>query len=106
MIGEGQDGRVEGYVFIFSCENSKIQLAAEQPSTECCIPPKRDTPHPRAKRSPSKKVGGAKSPLDSNPIPTRDAQRAQTKHQDPETASPPDTEPDLCLSLLLWGRIP
>ena len=24
MIGEGQDGRVEGCVFIFSCENSKI----------------------------------------------------------------------------------
>ena len=50
MIGEGQDGRVEGCVFIFSCENSKIQLAVEQPSTECCIPPKRDTPHPRAQQ--------------------------------------------------------
>ena len=29
---------------------SKLQLAAEQPSTEeCLIPPKNDTPHPRAK---------------------------------------------------------
>ena len=30
------------------------------------------------RRSPSKMVGGAKSHLDSNPIPSRDAQRAQT----------------------------
>ena len=30
------------------------------------------------RRSPSKMVGGAKSHLESNPIPTRDAQRAQT----------------------------
>ena len=29
-------------------------------------------------RSPSKTEGGAKSPLESNPIPARDAQRAQT----------------------------
>ena len=34
-------------------ENSKIQLAAEQPSTgECWIPPKKDTPRPRAKEKP------------------------------------------------------
>ena len=31
------------------------------------------------RRSPSKMVGGAKSHLESNPIPARDAQRAQTK---------------------------
>ena len=32
---------------------SKLQLAAEQPSTgECWIPPKKDTPHPRAKEKP------------------------------------------------------
>ena len=39
-------------------------------------------------RSPSKMVGGAKSHLELNPIPARDAWRAQTKtcaHQDPET---------------------
>ena len=39
-------------------------------------------------RSPSKMVGGAKSCLELNPIPARDAWRAQTKtsvHQDPET---------------------
>ena len=32
----------------------------------------------RQRRRPSKTVGGAKSCLESNPIPTRDAQRAQT----------------------------
>ena len=33
----------------------KLQLAAEQPSTgKCWIPPKKDTPHPRAKEKPQK----------------------------------------------------
>ena len=39
------------------------------------------------RRSPNKMVGGVKLHLDSNPIPTRDTQKAQTKlcaHQDPE----------------------
>ena len=33
---------------------------------------------PGQRRNPSKKVGGAKSHLESNPIPVRDAQRTQT----------------------------
>ena len=45
-------------------------------------------PHIQGQRkSPSKMVGGVKSHLESNPIPARDAWRAQTKpcaHQDPE----------------------
>ena len=52
------------------------------------------------RRSPNKMVGGVKLTLESNPIPTRDAQRAQTKpcvHQDPGT--PQETEPDLPLSV-------
>ena len=39
------------------------------------------------RRSPNKTVGGVKSHLESNPIPARNAWRAQTKlyvHQDPE----------------------
>ena len=33
----------------------KLQLPAEQPSTgECWIPPKKDTPYPRAKEKPPK----------------------------------------------------
>ena len=59
----------------------KLQLTAEQPSTgECWIPPKKKIPHFQGqRRSPNKMVGGMKSHLESNPIPTRDTQRAQTK---------------------------
>ena len=42
------------------------------------------------RRSPSKMVGGAKSHLESNPIPTRDAWRAQTKSCAPQAPSPCD----------------
>ena len=38
-----------------------------------------EIPHVQGqRRSPSKMVGGVKSCLESNPIPARDAQRAQT----------------------------
>ena len=48
-----EDGGVEGCALIFSCKNSKLQLAAEQPSTgECWIPPEKDTSHPKAKEKP------------------------------------------------------
>ena len=57
----------------------KSQLTAEQPLTEeCWIAPKKDTPHPRAKEKPQQDSRGAKPQLESNPIPARDAQRAQT----------------------------
>ena len=59
----------------------KLQLATEQPLTgECWIPSKKDTPRPRANEKPQKMVGGAKLHFESNPIPAREAQRAQTKH--------------------------
>ena len=52
-----QDGGVGGRAVI-SCENSKLQLSAEQPLTgECWIPPKKDAPHPRAKEKPQKDGG-------------------------------------------------
>ena len=79
----------------------KLQLAAEQPSTgECWISPKK-IPHVQwQRRRTNKMVGGAKSYLESNPIPRRYAWRAQTRpcvHQDLET--PQETEPDLPLSV-------
>ena len=53
---------------------------AVQPWTgECWIPPKKDTPHPRAKENPNKMVGRVKSYLDSKPMIARDARKAQTK---------------------------
>ena len=85
-----QDGRVvEGHALIFSCKSSKITTLSKQPSTgECWIPPRKDTPRPGQRRSPSKTVRGAKSHLESNSIPARDDRRVQTKpcvHQDPDT---------------------
>ena len=56
------------------------------------------------RRSPSKMVGGAKSCLESNPIPARDTLRAQMKpsaHQDPGNTQ--ETEPELCLSVSCKG---
>ena len=56
----------------------KSQVNAEQPLTgECWIPPKKDTPCPRAKESHIKVLGGAKSCL--NLKPAGDTQRDQTK---------------------------
>ena len=64
-----------------AARTQKLQLTAEQPSTgECWIPPKKRIPHLQGqRRSLNKIVGEAKLCLESNPIPARDAQRAQTK---------------------------
>ena len=75
-----------------------LQLAAEQPSKNVGSHQK-DTQCPRAKEKPQEDGRRGKIMLESNPIPTRDTWRAQTKpcvHQDPET--PTETEPDLPLS--------
>ena len=45
------------------------------------------TPRPRAEK-PSKTVGGVKSQLESNSVPAREAQRAQTKLMHPRTQGP------------------
>ena len=83
----------------------KLQLAPEQPSTgKCWIPPKKMPRIQEQRRSPRKMVGGEKSCLQSNPIPTRDTQRAQTKpwaHQDTETE--PD-QPLKCLNVSCRGK--
>jgi hypothetical protein len=59
----------------------KLQLTVEQPSDgECWIPPKKKIPHIQGqKKTPIKMVEGEKSRLESNPIPTRDTQRAEKK---------------------------
>ena len=85
----------------FPVRTPKLELAAEQLSTgEYWIPPKKEPCVQVQRRSPNKMVGGAKSCLESNAIPTRDAQRAQTKpcaHQDPET---PQRLSQTCLKCL------
>ena len=48
-------------------------------------------------------VGGAKSCLESNFIPARDAQRAQTNLVAPRPRDPTETETELCLSVSCGG---
>ena len=62
--------------------------------------------------SPSKMLGGVKSLLESNPLPTRDAQRVETKrvctgNQEKGTETPEVIDPDLPMSVqespgMLW----
>ena len=57
-------------------------------------------PHTQGqRRSPRKKVGGAKSHLESNPIPTRDTQTNKTC----SPGDPTETETELCLSVSCIG---
>ena len=56
------------------------------------------------RRTPSKMVGGAKSCLESTPIPARNAQRAQTKLVHTRTQNPTETETELCLSVSCGGK--
>ena len=64
-------------------------------------PTKKKIPHIQGQRgSPNKTVGGPKSRLEPNPMPARDALRAQIKpcaHQDPGASQ--ETEPDQPLSV-------
>ena len=48
-------------------------------------------------------VGGVNSHLESNPIPARDAQRAQTNFVCTRTQGPTKTETELCLSVCCRG---
>ena len=50
-----------------------------------------EIPHVQGQRSPSKMVGGANSRLESNPIPGRDAQRAQINLVCARTRDPAET---------------
>ena len=63
-----------------------------------------EIPHVQGqRRSPSKMVGGAKLHLESNSIPVRDAQRAQTTLCTPGPRDPTETETELCLSVSCGG---
>ena len=55
------------------------------------------------RRSPSKTVGGAKSHLESYPIPARNAQGAQTNLVRARTRDPTETQTELCVSFSCGG---
>ena len=66
--------------------------------------PTKKIPHiQEQRRSPSETLGGEKSHLESNPIPARDAQRAQTNLVPLGPRDPTETEPELCLSVSCRG---
>ena len=68
-------------VLIFSCENSKITTHCWTTIDRRMLDPtiQRYPISKGKRRNPNKMVGGVKSHLESNTIPTRDTQRAQTQ---------------------------
>ena len=93
----------------------KLQLTAEQPLTGgCWIPPKRDTPHPRAKEKPQEDGMRGQITFRNKPLTCQRSSEGSNKscaHQDPETqqrlrqncvwVSPVEVQVS---SGLLWGR--
>ena len=63
-------------------------LGAEVVAARCWSDCEEITCVPEQRRSPSKMVGGVKSCLESNPIPARNAQRAQTNLVHTRTQGP------------------
>ena len=102
-----QDGGVEGRALIFSYENSKI--------TTCCLttndrrmlaPPKKNTPHPRAKEKPQQEGRRDEIALRIKPHTHQRCSEGSSKTLcipgDP-TDPRGQTEPDLCLSVSFRG---
>ena len=66
-------------LIFFSCENSKTTTPCWTTVDWRMLDPTKKIPHVQGpRRSPSKMAVGVKLHLESNPLPTRDAQRAQT----------------------------
>ena len=79
-----QDGRVEGHALIFTHlllqEIQNYNALLNNRLQENVGSHQKKIPHVQGqRRSPSKMVRGVKLHSETNPIPTRDAQRAQTK---------------------------
>ena len=79
----------------------KLQLAAEKALTrECWIPPKKDTPCPRAKEKPQQDGRRSEITFRMKPL-TR--QRHSEGSNKPCAYQDPETEPELCLSVSCDG---
>ena len=73
-----EHGEVEDVLSSSPVRTQKLQLTDEQPLTgECWMPPKKIQVQGQ-RRGPNKLIRGAKSHLESNPIPTKDTRRAET----------------------------
>ena len=109
------NGRAKGVRSSPPARTPELQLTAEQPSTGgCWIPPKRDTPHPRAKEKPQEDGMRGKITFRNKPLTCQRSSEGSNKpcaHQDPETpqrlrqncvwVSPVEIQVS---SGLLWGR--
>ena len=100
----GQSRRTWAHLLLWELQNYNSLLNNHRQENDGSHQKK--IPHVQGqRRCPNKMIGGAKSCLESNPIPSRDIWRAQTKpcvHQDPET---PQTLSQTCLwvfECLLW----
>ena len=83
----------------------KLQLAAEHCQQENAVSHQKKIPHIQGqKRSPSKRVGGAKSCLESNLIPARDLGGLKQTLCAPGHRDHTEIEPELCLSLSSRGK--
>ena len=102
-----RDGGVKGCVLIFSWENSKITIHCWTTIDKDNVGShQKSIPHVQGQKGiPNKMVGEAKSSLESNAIPVRDAQRAQTDpcvYQDPETPQRLNQTCRWVFECLLW----
>ena len=83
--------------------NPSKKVGTEEATAQCWSSCE-EIPHTQGqRRSPRKTVWGANSPLESNPIPARDTQRAQTSLCAPGPRNPTETETELCLSVSCRG---
>ena len=100
-----QDGGLEGHTFNFACKNSKTTTLLNNRQYESVGSHQKKIPHVKVQRgSPSKMVGGAKSHLKSNCIPTRDFIRAQTNHVCTQRSRETETELRLSISCRGMGQ--
>ena len=82
----------------------KLQLTAEQPSRRMLDPTRKRYPTSKAKEKPQQDGRRGEIALESNPIPSRNTGRAQTKpcvHQDPEA---PQRLNQTCLGINISSR--
>ena len=75
-----------------------VRVATMQRGSDC-----EKIPHAQGQRSPSKMVGGVNMHLESNAIPTRDAQRVKQTIYAPGPRDPTETKTELCLTVCCGG---
>ena len=81
-----------------------LLLQELQNNNRIMLDPTKKMPHfQRQRRSPSKRVEGAKLCLESNPIPTSDTQKTVTNLVYTRHRKPTETEPELCLRVSSGG---